>query len=374
MRLAGGLRDFATLRRNRATLRGPALAAYQKRQMADLVGFAVRNSPLYREIYAGADLTATGLLPTIDKRLMMERFDDLNTAGLHRADLTAFALEMERTHDFLRTFEGGFVVGLSSGTSGNKGIYVTPRSLTRRLPWVFAARSGLGLRELPLRIGFMLRVFNQGFADIDSPPIRLSYVDTMRPAPDIVRRLRELDANVVMGPPSVLRLLIRQPEVADGSFHGRVKRIFSYAEVLDPHDRTAIAEAFGAPVVEIYQASEGLIACPCSHGSLHVNEDLVVLEALDAEGRPVTEPGVTCERTIITNLYNRVQPLIRYELNDLVAFGEPCPCGSGFRTIDRVVGRRDDVLEFETAGGGSRPVFPDLVSRWIITATDDLND
>jgi phenylacetate-coenzyme A ligase PaaK-like adenylate-forming protein len=77
---------------------------------------------------------------------------------------------------------------------------------------------------------------------------------------------------------------------------------------------------------------------------------------------------------LVTNLVNTVQPIIRYEMNDLIELGEPCPCGSRFRTIAKVLGRQDDVFEFRTADGTLRPVFPDVISRWIITSTDALRE
>jgi phenylacetate-coenzyme A ligase PaaK-like adenylate-forming protein len=61
-------------------------------------------------------------------------------------------------------------------------------------------------------------------------------------------------------------------------------------------------------------------------------------------------------------------------MNDLVVLGEKCPCGSRFRTIDHILGRNDDVLHFTTQDQRIIPVFPDLISRWIITASDDIRE
>jgi len=127
-------------------------------------------------------------------------------------------------------------------------------------------------------------------------------------------------------------------------------------------------------VIEIYQASEGQIGSTCSRGTLHINEDLVYIELLDEAGAPVDRPGVVARRMLITNLVNTVQPILRYEMNDLIELGEPCPCGSRFRTIAKVIGRHDDVFEFRTEDGALRPVFPDVISRWIITASDALRE
>lgn len=360
-----GLVDFVQLRWRFAHLRSERLARYQRAALARLVRLAVARSPFYRDHYAGRDLDDLRSLPTIDKATMMAAFDRLNTEGIALDDAMAFALAAERDKRYLGYFRERFVVGLSSGTSGARGLYLTDRAISQRLPFAFLARSGLPWRLLPYRIAFFLRVFSQGFADIASPLITLRYVPTMMPVAEAVERINALRANVLMGPPSMLRLLARER----ARITAPIGIVVSYAEVLDEADRARLASAFGVRVIEIYQASEGLIACPCREGRLHINEDLVHVELQDEAGRELTRTGVPCRRMLVTNLYNEVQPLIRYVMNDLVVLGPPCRCGSGFRVIDRVVGRDDDILYFPRAAGPPGHVFPDVVSRWIIAAS-----
>ena len=366
-----GIADYLTLRHDFRTLRGDALHDYQRRQCRELVGFAAANSALYRRLYEGLDLDRFEALPTVDKAAVTTGFDDLNTAGLRRSEVEAFALQMERSGDHLRYLRGPdgreFVIGMSSGTSGSRGLVVTERALTRRLPLVFAARSGLPLRLAPWRIAFMLRVFSQAFQDINSPLVRLDYINTMTPVEEVVAHVAEMRANVLMAPPSVMRILASEAKRMPG-----LRLLVSIAEVLHDDDEAEIRARFGLPLIQIYQASEGVVGCTCAHGTLHINEDLVYVELLDDDGLPVTEPGARARRMLVTNLYNRVQPLIRYELNDLIELGEPCACGSGFRTIRKVLGRSDDVFWFATASAGRQYVFPDLMSRWIISASDDV--
>jgi phenylacetate-coenzyme A ligase PaaK-like adenylate-forming protein len=68
---------------------------------------------------------------------------------------------------------------------------------------------------------------------------------------------------------------------------------------------------------------------------------------------------------IVTNLVNRVQPLIRYEMNDIVELGEPCPCGSHFRVISRSSAGMMMSWSCADARWVEAALFPDLVSRWI---------
>lgn len=361
-----GLTDFLLLRYRRRFLRGARLQRFQQRAAQRLVRYAVEHSAFYRELYAGKPLDDLSVLPTIDKRTMMDNFSAFNTAGLDKDELIEFALQMERSKDFLHYFKERYVVGLSSGTSGAKGLVLTPRALAERLPAVFLARSGVPLTLLPFRIIFILRVHNQAFANIDSPLITLRYLHSMTAVDQIVDQINSVHANVLMAPPSVMRLIGAQAT----AIRDPLKLLMCYAEVLGDDDAAAIKQAFGAPLIQLYQASEGLIGSSCTAGRLHVNEDLVVLEALDEHGQPAP-PGKPCHKLLVTTLYNRLQPLIRYQLNDLLVLGQGCPCGSGFRVIERVLGRSDDLFWFERAdGSGHQYLFPDITARYVMNACE----
>ena len=104
-------------------------------------------------------------------------------------------------------------------------------------------------------------------------------------------------------------------------------------------------------MINEYGASECLsIACSCAAGRLHVNADWVILEPVDRNYRPVP-PGMPSHTVLLTNLANRIQPIIRYDLGDSVAFNATaCRCGSGLPAIT-VEGRHDDVLALRSASG-----------------------
>ena len=68
--------------------------------------------------------------------------------------------------------------------------------------------------------------------------------------------------------------------------------------------------------------------------------------------------GESSHDVLVTNLANRIQPIIRYSLGDQVAIGaESCSCGSPFPTIE-VVGRTDDVLLYRGPRGQSIRILP----------------
>jgi putative adenylate-forming enzyme len=333
--------------------------------------FAYARSAFYRKLYAGRDLGDFRSLPTIDKSVFMGEFDSLNVEGLSRDELLAFAEGMERSREFLRYYRGRYVVGLSTGTSGARGLTVTPRETARRMPFVFLARIGFRLSLLPLKAAFLLRVDNKAFSNINSPLVKLRYFHTMSEPEAIVEGMNAMGANALMGPPSLLRIVARRA----GTLRRRLGLLVSFAEVLYPDDEALLERAFGVRPTQIYQTTEGPIATPCRAGSLHVNEDLMHVELVGADGREILEPGRRSTGTIVTNLYNRVHPLVRYRMNDVLELGHRCPCGSHFRVIARVHGRSDDVLWVpRRAGGGLKPLFPDLASRWIVGASDDVTE
>jgi phenylacetate-CoA ligase len=70
-------------------------------------------------------------------------------------------------------------------------------------------------------------------------------------------------------------------------------------------------------------------------------------------------PGAAGSKVLLTNLVNRAQPLIRYELSDTVVIAEgPDSSGRPFLRIERVDGRSDDILSFPGRAGGEVRVQP----------------
>jgi phenylacetate-coenzyme A ligase PaaK-like adenylate-forming protein len=81
-----------------------------------------------------------------------------------------------------------------------------------------------------------------------------------------------------------------------------------------------------------------------------VNADWVILEPVDAHYQPIP-PGETSRTALLTNLANRVQPIIRYDLGDSITVSpDPCPCGIALPVI-RVEGRQDEILACQGPDG-----------------------
>ena len=93
------------------------------------------------------------------------------------------------------------------------------------------------------------------------------------------------------------------------------------------------------------------------HTGLHVFENQVILEVVDAEGQPVAD-GAPGAKILVTNLFNHVQPLIRYELTDLVTMAAgSCPSDTTPAASSRS-GRTDDIIILTDHAGQQVPVHP----------------
>ena len=198
----------------------------------------------------------------------------------------------------------------------------------------------------------------------------LHYCSTMEKIDLIIDKINSLNINILMAPPSLIRELLPYSD----QIKSKIKKIVTYAEVLESVDKERFEKEFKTEVIEIYQASEGQIASACKYGHLHINEELVYVELYDEDGNIIEEENVVGHKMIITNLINYAQPLIRYEMNDMIVLDKGCLCGSKYRIIKKVLGRHDDLLYFLDQSNNKKYVFPDLFVRWIIVCSENIRE
>jgi phenylacetate-coenzyme A ligase PaaK-like adenylate-forming protein len=165
--------------------------------------------------------------------------------------------------------------------------------------------------------------------------------------------LNEFRPTHLTGYASTLHELAHQIEEGRLSLKPELEQVVNISECLLPQARERYVELFGAPVLDDYAMGECLFlsnGCPTS-GGMHVNADWAILEVVDEENREVPA-GTRGAKVLITNLANLLQPLIRYEIGDLLTMADqPCSCGSQMPLIARVEGRDSDLLTVQTDWG-----------------------
>jgi phenylacetate-coenzyme A ligase PaaK-like adenylate-forming protein len=167
-----------------------------------------------------------------------------------------------------------------------------------------------------------------------------------KPIEQIVKELEAHKPHILGGYASILH------ELAERKRTGRLDispiSIAQSGEPLLPEIHAAISSAFGVPLRDMWGSTEigfGASSFPGFDG-LVVSEDLVIVEPVDAEGAPVPM-GERAAKVLVTNLANKVLPIIRYEISDEVTLAPPDPnCPWKGQRIMSIHGRQDDAFHY----------------------------
>lgn len=104
-----------------------------------------------------------------------------------------------------------------------------------------------------------------------------------------------------------------------------------------------------------------MVASECNqHCGLHFFEDLHIVETVDEKNGPAP-PGEPGSRILITDLSKYTQPLIRYDLGDLVRTAvDSCRCGRPFILAEEIQGRTREILYFPSVNHGQVVLQPSV--------------
>lgn len=336
---------------------------YQDKMIKEQLEFMKNNSPYYKNI----NTDKIDEIDIVDKKTMMDNFERMNTLGLDKDEALKIAIESEHTRDFSKKYDG-ISVGLSSGTSGHRGLFVLSDKET--MQWAGAILAKL-LPEYNLighRIAFFLRADNNLYEAINSVFIKFKFFDLLVSMEENIKELEKYNPTILVAPASVLK------EIGKEKLSKKIdkispKKIISVAEVLTEKDERFIKKAFNKEIIhQVYQCTEGFLAYTCKYGNIHVNEDIVKIEKEEIDKERFIP--------IITDFYRKAQPIIRYRLNDvLVSTNKKCECKCPFMIIDKIEGREDDIFIFESSLLKEKEVqvYSDFISRCLVYVPDITN-
>ena len=341
------------------------LARHRTQRLREFVREAVACSPWHRERLAGVDparVDEDGLsdLPRMTKADLMENFDRI---------VTDRRLSLDVVNQHLRTVTDGsylldgYTAVTSGGSTGERGVFVYDWDGWATF-WVSSFRQILRskwsdpeVESRPVVFGWVAAAhFTHATAALSRTFASSEFVNVRFPVTlpieRIVAGLNRAQPDVLVAYASVLHVL--SFEARAGRLRIAPRRVLSCSEPLLPEIRAAAEEAWGVGVGNIWGVSEGGgVGVACDHSRSHLSDDLVIVEPVDENGRPVA-PGEPAAKLYLTNLFNRALPLIRYEITDEVRIlTETCPCGSAHRCLADIQGRLDDVFVYD-----SRRVHP----------------
>lgn len=350
------------------------LTEHRTAELRALLRVAVDHSPWHRRRLAGIDIDRIderrlGELPVMTKDDVMEHFDEILTDD--QLDLDAIEGHLDRLtgdgylHDRYHALASG-------GSSGRRGVFVYDwdawtvayLSIMRYelRAWIGHQPAAAPITVAVMAAGLPTHGSSAIFRSFSSAAVSLHRFPIGSPVEQTVDNLNQLQPMMLMGYPPALFALARMASAGD--LRISPQRILTGGEPLLPEIRAGLEDTFGVSVCNWWAASEApTLAIGCGEGPwMHLSDDLVVVEPVDAGGRPVPT-GERSAKVLLTNLYNHAFPLIRYELTDEVTFlDRSCPCGSPFRLVADVEGRLDD--EFTYQGVHVHPhIFRSPLSR-----------
>jgi phenylacetate-CoA ligase len=331
--------------------------AEQTRALRAILRYAVERSPWHRRRLRRIDvdrLTPAGIgdIPPMTKSDLMRHWDaivtdprcTLDAAEAHLAHLTSDAY-----------FRGNGHVIASGGSSGQRGVFLYDwhgwaacwlglmRGMLTVLAGVQRGAEGTWAFVAAYRATHATGSCPQTFSN---PAQRIIQAPVTLPVAEIVARLNQARPSVLTCYASMLPVLAN--EARAGRLKIEPKVIWNTSEPLLPEARSLTESTWGAPVLNGWATSEsiaGAFSCAVGPG-FHIGEDMNVIEPIDVRGNAVGR-GTRSAKILLTNLYNRALPLIRYEITDEFEVADaPCPCGSAYLKVADVYGRAEDAFAY----------------------------
>lgn len=155
--------------------------------------------------------------------------------------------------------------------------------------------------------------------------LQLKFFNLQQNFNTLIKSLAEFNPQAIIAPGQTLQKLTEQ-----GSWL-EVKWIIATCERVSPYIQHQVEAYFKLPLKQIYCAAEGWLGSSCAYGTLHLNEDDFYIEKdwID-ESKERFVP-------IITTLYRKLQPLIRYRMEDMLVIEKtPCPCNNPATAIESI--------------------------------------
>ncbi|HDH96702.1 MAG TPA: phenylacetate--CoA ligase family protein [Proteobacteria bacterium] len=329
------------------------------KRLKKLVKLAKERAPFYAKLYSHIDVEDFRItdLPPTTKEMLMENFQDtLTVDDVDFNEVKAFVEDPSRIGEL---YKNRYVLVHTSGTTGIKGYFVYSKNSWAMVQALYLLRSKWETRFFP---DIITRLFNPIryamviplgghyatlLAERVSPSrlknvyYKIKLLSILDPIDKVIAELNEFQPEMLHGYPTYMEKLAY--EKIKGNLDISPEFVSVASETLTDQARALLEKAFGVKIANYYGTTECVeIAYQCPYGKMHLHQDWVFLEPVDEDDNPVP-PGTESHHVLVTNLYNTVQPIIRYRLDDVVVWekDQRCECGSPLPVI-RVIGRAYD--------------------------------
>lgn len=360
---------FISARCQRFTTR-EQLEKWQAKHLQEFLQTTACKASYYQN-FTGRPLTG---YPLMDKQSMMQNFAARNTVAVELETVQSIAMQAENSRDFNPTWQG-YTVGLSSGTSGQRGVFLVGKKERLRWAGILLARTLpnkflwqiLRFWKPRLRIAFFLRANSNLYNTLNSSRIDFRFYDLLQPLSEQLNDLHNFQPQALVAPASILQAIARQQNL--GKLQISPERIINVAEVLETEIAEELEKTFQQKIHQIYQATEGFLGRTCEEGRLHLNETYIHIE------KNWLDKDKTRFQPVITDFTRSTQLIIRYQLNDILRPAtNKCICGNPEIVIDAIEGRSDEIFWLPNFSQQLQAVYPDTLRRCMMMVEPALDE
>lgn len=337
---------------------------YSEDKFRKMLRYAVENTEFYKEFYREHGINTDDIenvpvdeIPIIDKKIVKDNFYKIVTCKL-KQDEVEYAVKGD---EMLPAVKNRFIVH-TSGSTGEPANFIYNKRALRILEANFARLSiggdnSIGIKDFPINSLYIAPV-GSGYActalaifGMHEYRAKSVIINAQKPLDQWKSIIEGCSPNYLSGYPSCIKLVAQLME--KGQIRLKPKKIITGGEPLTSDMQQYFKKVFSADVIDYYGCTESILigAGTTYYDGIYLFDDINHVEQDDIG------------RLIITPLYNKAFPLIRYRLNDILeGFDKNYSGELPYTHIDKVVGRKEDLMWFINEDGQKdflHPLFLD---------------
>lgn len=306
-------------------------AVFLENKKTDIVDFHLKNNSFYKELAGNATAQNWENLPLLNKQNLQKPLEERLSKGYSKKNI---------------------YLNKTSGSSGTPFVFgkdkyshaLTWSSIIMRFGWFgidFNHSYQARFYGIPMDfIGYQ----KEGIKDFLTHRFRFPVFDLSDQVLEkFLKKFRTKKFDYINGYTSSIVLFakyLEQKNIVLKDICPSLKACFVTSEMLFESDKELLERQFGIPIIREYGASElDLIAFENAEGEWQVNSETLFVEILDENNNPV--PHGTEGKIVITSLFNKAHPFIRYEIGDIGILDEKSTPQKPI--LKKLIGRTNDV-------------------------------
>lgn len=299
------------------------------------VGMALSGDPFCLESW-----------PVLTKDEYINNFNRIVTdSNLSTARLSHFISQAQGQHDLL---DDKYIVLHTSGTSGQMAYFAYTYEewlkgglLATRISPIWPPRKRVAYVAATDGHYTGITLMRNSEVGINKLWYNVLPIDTNMPTADIVEQLNGFQPRILAGYAQTLVELSRHPALSISP-----KLLVSSGEMLSKEHFNELRKRFGVPINNVYASTEcQYMGCSYDGEPMVLFEDNLIIEVFP-------------DCTLITNLNNQTTPLVRYKLEDVLQLRNLPGHNKGFRTVQPVVARDEEMLRLRDNTGQMSFIHP----------------